>query len=480
MLIASLLPLLGGALLPVLRLKSRRSRTLWVEGVTVLTSLMVLRLILRGASDVTVIAFSREFRLRFGLDGMGRVFLGLMAFLWPLAALYASEYMQHEEREDSFFAFYTMTYGVMILYCCACNLFTLYVLFECITLITLPLVWHKKDAPSIRAARAYIRYSIGCAAFAFAAMILLSVYASGDFQSGGLDLADMPAGLMGAAFLATFFGFGVKAAVFPLSAWLPRACAAPTPVTALLHAVAVVNAGVYAVLRMVYDIFGAEALRGTWAQTVALIFSILTILFGAVMAVRERHVKRKLAYSTVSNLGYMLLGASIMTPAGQVGALMHMVCHGLMKITLFFCIGAVMVQTGRTQTRQMQGLSRRMPLVFAAFTVAAIALMGIPPLCGFISKYYLATAALELGSFWGIAGTIALLISSVLTAIYSLSVILPAFFMPLDEAAGPELPERCDPGFRMLLPLGVLVCAVLLLGVYSQPLANVLRAIAGM
>ena len=139
-----------------------------------------------------------------------------------------------------------------------------------------------------------------------------------------------------------------------------------------------------------------------------------------------------------------------------------------------------MVQTGRTQMRQMHGLARRMPLVFTAFTIAAIALMGIPPLCGFISKYYLATAALELGSFWGIAGAIALLISSVLTAIYSLSVILPAFFMPLDEAAGPELPNRCDPGLRMLIPLGALVCAVILLGAYSQPLANALRAIAGM
>ena len=480
MLIASLLPLLGGALLPALRLKSRRSRTLWVEGVTVLTSLLVLRLILRGAEEVTLIAFSDQFRLRFGLDGMGRVFLGLMAFLWPLAALYASEYMQHEEREDSFFAFYTMTFGVMILYCCARNIFTLYVLFECITLITLPLVWHKKDAPSIRAARAYIRYSIGCAAFAFAAMIVLSQYSGGDFQSGGVSLDGMPQWLLGAAFLATFFGFGVKAAVFPLSAWLPRACAAPTPVTALLHAVAVVNAGVFAVLRMVYDLFGAQALQGSWAQTVALIFSIATILFGAVMAVRDKHVKRKLAYSTVSNLGYMLLGASIMSPAGQLGALMHMVCHGLMKITLFFCIGAVMVQTGRTQMRQMHGLARRMPAVFTAFTIAAIALMGIPPLCGFISKYYLATAALELDSFWGIAGVIALLISSVLTAIYSLSVILPAFFMPLDEAAGPELPNRCDPGLRMLLPLGALVCAVILLGAYSQPLANALRAIAGM
>lgn len=477
MLISSLTPLLGGLLLPYLKIKNRRMRTVYVEAVTLLTSLLVLRLLFTGAETATLIAYSRAFRLSFGLDGMGRVFLGLMAFLWPLAALYAAEYMEHEEREDSFFSFYTMTYGVMILFCCAANLFTMYVLFECITLVTLPLVWHKKDAKSIRAARAYIRYSIGCAAFAFAAMILLAHYGRGDFQPGGIDLGEMPRQLTNLAFLAAFFGFGVKAAVFPLCAWLPRASAAPTPVTALLHAVAVVNAGVFAVLRVIYHVFGAELLLGSWAQTIALSFSAATIVFGAWMAVRDTHVKRKLAYSTVSNLGYMLLGASLMSAGGMLGSLTHMVCHGLMKILLFFCIGAVMVKTGRTQMYQMRGLARRMPLTFAFFTVGAIALMGIPPLCGFISKYHLINAAVAAGGTWAWLGTACLLISSLLTAVYTLSTLLPAFFLPLDEAAGAKLPVRCDPGLRMLLPFSLIAAACLLLGVYSEPLIRALRLI---
>ena len=475
MLIASLTPLLGGLILPHLKIKSRKMRTVYVEVVTLLASLLVLHLLKAGAETVTLIKYSEAFRLSFGLDGMGKVFLGLMAFLWPLAALYASEYMEHEEREDSFFSFYTMTYGVMILFCCARNLFTMYVLFECITLVTLPLVWHKKDPKSIRAARAYIRYSIGCAAFAFAAMILLSICGKGDFQSGGI-IEEMPRQLANLTFLAAFFGFGVKAAVFPLCAWLPRASAAPTPVTALLHAVAVVNAGVFAVLRVIYHVFGTELLLGSWAQIIALSFSAATIVFGAWMAVRDTHVKRKLAYSTVSNLGYMLLGASLMSAGGMAGSLAHMVCHGLMKILLFFCIGAVMVKTGRTQVSQMRGLARRMPLTFTFFTIGAIALMGIPPLCGFISKFHLINAAIAAGGTWAWLGTACLLLSSLLTAVYTLSMLLPAFFLPLEDKA--DLPGCCDPGLRMLIPFALIAAACLLLGVYSRPLMQILRTIA--
>ena len=475
MLITSLLPLVGGVLLPLMRFRSRRARGIYVVGVTFLTSLLALRLLITGAADVTPVALSGAFRLTFGLDGLGKVFLGLMAFLWPLAALYATEYMEHEEREDTFFAFYTMTYGVMVLFCCAGNIFSLYVVYECITMVTLPLVWHKKDMASVRAARAYIRYSIGSAAFAFTAMIVLAVYGSGDFALGGIALNGMPELVRKVAFLAAFFGFGVKAAVFPLWAWLPRASAAPTPVTALLHAVAVVNAGVFAVLRMIYYVFGTDGLAGTWAQGVALAFSVITIVFGAVMAVRDTHVKRKLAYSTVSNLGYMLLGASLMRASGLQGALLHMVCHGLMKMGLFFCIGAIMVKVGLARVWEMRGLSRRMPVTFGFFVFSAVALMGIPPLCGFVSKFYLASAALELGNAWAWIGVAALLLSTVLTAVYQLSVLLPAFFLPPEGEDG-----RCDPSWRMLVPLAVLAAGVLLVGLHPQPLVDALGAVAGM
>lgn len=249
--------------------------------------------------------------------------------------------------------------------------------------------------------------------------------------------------------------------------------------TALLHAVAVVNAGVFAVLRVIYYVFGAGVLNGCWAQHVALAFSVATILFGAWMAVRDTHVKRKLAYSTVSNLGYMLLGASLMRSSGLLGALLHMVNHGMMKILLFFCIGAIMVKTGRTQMREMNGLARRMPLTFAFFAFGSIALMGIPPLCGFVSKFYLASSAIEGGGLWAYLGTGALLLSSLLTAVYTLSTLLPGFFLPLDETAGAALKPNCDPGWRMLLPFCAIALSCLLLGVCASDWTQTLARIIG-
>ncbi len=475
MLITTLVPLLGGAAMPLLRLPSRRARSIWAVGITCLTSLLALRLLIVGAADHTLLALSDAFRLTFGLDGMGRVFLGLMVFLWPLAALYATEYMEHEERDGTFFAFYTMTYGVMVLFCCARNIFTLYVIYECITMCTLPLVWHKLDMASVRAARAYVRYSIGSAAFAFTAMVVLSMYGGGDFAPGGIDLGSIPDLTRKLAFLMAFFGFGVKAAVFPLCNWLPRASAAPTPVTALLHAVAVVNAGVFSVLRMVYYTFGPAGLAGTWAQYAALAASVMTIAFGAVMAVRDTHVKRKLAWSTVSNLGYMLLGASLMIESGLRAALLHMVSHSLMKMGLFFCIGAVMVRAERAYIWEVRGMAKRMPAVFGFFAFGAVALSGTPPLCGFVSKLALAEASLELANAWGWIGLSALLLSTVLTAIYELSVLLPAFFLPLEG----EDPGSCDPSWRMLLPLAMLALAVLLVGLRPQPLIAAIAAAVG-
>ena len=195
--------------------------------------------------------------------------------------------------------------------------------------------------------------------------------------------------------MLAFFGFGVKAAVCPFNSWLPDAGVAPTPVTALLHAVAVVKAGAFAIIRLTYYCFGTEFLRGTWAQTVVMTVTIVTIVYGCSRAVKETHIKRRLAYSTISNLSYILFGVTIMTPAGLVGALSHMIFHAVMKICSFFCAGAVIHQSGRNYVYELDGLGRRMPKVFGIFTVSAMALTGVPGLCGFISKWNLAKAAVE-------------------------------------------------------------------------------------
>ena len=273
-----------------------------------------------------------------------------------------------------------------------------------------------------------------------------------------------------------FFGFGVKAAVCPFNAWLPAASVAPTPVTALLHAVAVVKSGAYAVLRLTYYCFGAEFLSGTWAQDVVLAAAIVTILYGSARAVKETHFKRRLAYSTISNLSYILFGAALMSPAGLVGALTHMMFHGVMKICSFFCAGAVICQSGRIYVHQLDGLGRKMPRVFGMFTLSALALMGVPGLCGFVSKWNLAVAAMESENLLAHLGVGVLLISALLTAIYMLTVVVRAFF-PQREISYAALEGIHDPNWYMLVPLFVFCIVIVFLGLYSTPFVDFLTTI---
>ena len=478
-----LIPALAGALTGILRFKSRLVRSVFCEAATLATSAVLLYLVIAGQGrTLRVLALTENLTVTLRVDGPTRVFAGLVAVLWPLASLYAFEYMAHESRENTFFAYYLMSYGVTSGIALSGNLFTLYAFYELLTLSTIPLVLHKMDSPSIHACRAYMYYSIGGAALAFIGMIFVITYGvdlSTDFVYGGALSPDAAthADLLRAVFLLTFVGFGAKAAVFPMHHWLPTVSVAPTPVTALLHAVAVVKAGAFAIIRAIYYSFGPELLRGSWAQYAAIGLSLFTILLGSVMAVREGHLKRRLAYSTVSNLSYVVFGAALMTPAGLTGALTHMLFHGAMKITLFFCAGAVLVMTGREYVSQTRGLAKRMPFTFAVFTVAAAALVGVPPLMGFSSKWQLATAAAAETPLIAVLGVGTLIVSAILTGVYMFTVVIPAYFMPLDDSAPLEA-ARCDPGFCMKWPLAVLAVAIVALGAAGAPLVDFLRLVA--
>ncbi len=472
MLLASIfLPLLGGACLPLFRFSSRRARSLYTVLITLLTSCLVWAQILGGARpEIRLLRMTDALSIVFRMDRLSVVFSGLIAFLWPLAVLYAHEYMAHEERESAFFAWYTMSYGVTLGVAFSENYFTLYVFYELLTLVTMPLVLHKKDARSVHAARKYLYYSITGAALGFIGLIFLLTYGKVDFLPGGTLTPEAVSGLEGLlrlVFVLSFVGLGAKAALFPMHAWLPMASVAPTPVTALLHAVAVVKAGAFAVIRLIDYSFGTWLLEGTWAQTVCLLLASFTIVYGSVMAVREQHLKRRLAYSTVSNLSYILMGAALMTNAGLTGALTHLVFHALMKITLFYCAGAILVKTNREYVQEMRGLAKAMPFTCAVFTFASLALTGVPPLLGFASKWNLATAAIDSGLIAGYVGAGALIVSAVLTAVYLLSVVVPMYARPLE---GTLPAEKCDPGLPMKLSLGVLCLAML---VMSFSAANV-------
>lgn len=482
MMAAILIPIFCGILIPVLPFKERRSMTIYVEAVTLLTSILAWT-VLFGQPEGTCVLFrfTGNLSISFHLDGLGTVFAGIVSVLWPLATLYSFEYMKHEGHEKFFFMFYVVAYGVTLGIALAEDILTLYFFYEMLTLVTLPLIMHTLTREAILASRTYLYYSLGGAAFAFIGMIFILVYGTTPvFTPGGvIDLAKLgnKRDFLLVIYLLCFCGFSVKAAMFPFSAWLPKAGVAPTPVTALLHAVAVVKAGVFAVMRVTYYSFGTELLRGTWAQTVLLLLTIFTIVYGCSRALKETHLKRRLAWSTVSNLSYILFGVALMTPLGFVGATSHMIFHAVMKICSFFCAGAVIYKTGRNYIHELRGFGWKMPKVFICFTVSGLALMGVPGLCGFISKWNLAKAAVESENPLAYVGIAALLVSAILTALYMLTISVRAFF-PGKDFDYSTITDVEDPNWMMILPLVLFVIAMVVFGLHSEPIVAALESVA--
>lgn len=477
-----LFPIICGTLVPLIPWKKRTHMMIFLETVVVLNTLMVFMLLFHRPEGVfTLVNFAGNITIAFQVDGMATVFAGLVAALWPLATLYSFEYMKHEGHERFFFMFYIMTYGVTLGIALSDNILTMYCFYEMLTLVTLPLVMHTLSREAILASRKYLYYSIGGAAFAFIGMIFILVYGNTtEFVLGGvLNAAAVgnKRNVMLLVYVLSFFGFGVKAAVCPFNSWLPEAGVAPTPVTALLHAVAVVKSGAFAIMRITFFSFGTEFLRGSWAQYVVMAVVMFTIVYGCSMAVKETHIKRRLAFSTISNLSYILFGVTIMTPLGLAGALSHMVFHAVMKICSFFCAGAVIYKTGRQYVHQLDGFGRRMPKVFGIFTISALALMGVPGLCGFISKWNLATAAVDSGMYLAYVGIGCLLLSALLTAIYMLTIVVRAYF-PKNGFDYKTIEDVEDPNWMMLLPLGVFAVVIVLFGLFSSPITHLLTDVA--
>lgn len=481
-LVAILLPIIGGVLIPVLPLKNRKQMMILIEGITILTSLIVWGLLLGGTTESFHVAhFVHNLSIAFKIDGLTMVFAGLVSVLWPLATLYAFEYMEHEGHEKIFFMFYSMTYGVTLGIAFASDLLTMYFFYELLTLTTVPLVMHTLKREAILASRKYLYFSLGGAAFALMGLIFIIVYGNTcEFILGGvlaMDKIGDKATLLLIVYLFAFLGFGVKAAIWPMSGWLPQAGVAPTPVTALLHAVAVVKAGVFALMRLTYYSFGTEFLRGTWVQAVVMAFAMFTVVYGCTKAIKESHIKRRLAYSTVSNLSYVIFGVTIMSPLGLVGALYHLVCHAVIKICSFLCAGAFMHQTGKSHVYDMDGMGRKMPIVFGCFTVSALGLMGVPGFAGFISKWNLTAAAVDSGNTLAYFGIVCLLISALLTAIYMLNVVVRAFF-PKHDFDYSAISSVKDPGWKMCLPLIICAAGVVVLGFFAGPLVSFFADIA--
>lgn len=477
------IPVVGGAFMPLLHL-SEKKRNLFLEILVLVTSLTAFLCVLRRPQEgFTLFHLTGNLDFALRLDGLGSVFACLIAVLWPLATLYAFEYMRHEERTTSFFAFYTMTYGVTMGIAMAKNLVTMYLFYELLTLVSVYLVMHPMTRKALHASRSYLYYSIGGAAFAFISLIFVIIYGNTtDFIPGGvLNTERIGNNIQTILFvyLLAFWGFGVKAAVFPFQGWLPKASVAPTPVTALLHAVAVVKSGAFAVMRLTYYCFNVDLIRGTWVQYAVMSIAMLSIIYGSTMAVKETHFKRRLAFSTVSNLSYILLGVTMMSPQGLLAGMSHLIFHAVMKIGAFFCAGAVLHQCGKEYVDELDGLAKKMPFVFGVFIVFGLSLTGIPMFAGFVSKWNIAQAAMETGKSYPYAylATAVLLYSALMTAMYVLTTAVRAWF-PNEGYDAKANEGITDPNWEMKLPLGIFAAATLLFGLCSEPLMRILRTVA--
>jgi multicomponent Na+:H+ antiporter subunit D len=372
-------------------------------------------------------------------DTLSVLFVSLSTLLWLVTTVYAVGYLENSPHRSRFFGFFSLCVSATVGLALAGNLFTFVIFYELLTLATYPLVAHRGTPEALRGARIYLAYTLGGGMLLLIGSVWLHVIAGPTaFVEGGL-LSRLPVDYhpqLQVIFLLLITGLGVKAALVPLHGWLPQAMVAPAPVSALLHAVAVVKAGAFGIVRVVYDVYGVQFADQLGLLTALGIAAAVTIVYGSVKALFQDSLKKRLAYSTVSQVSYIALGTAILGPIGTIGGLVHLVHQGVMKITLFFSAGNYAETLGVHRVSEMNGVGRRMPATTLAFTVAALGMIGIPPVAGFVSKWYLGLGAVEAGmAAWVMP---VLLTSSALNAAYFLPVLYRAWF----RSPGPAWPAE--------------------------------------
>ena len=362
------------------------------------------------------------------------------------------------------------------------NLITMYLFYELITLVSMPLVLHNGTREAVRAGRKYLFYSLCGAYMALFGLYFIDSYGNTlTFSAGGVLSSGAIAqhgGILLIAAMLMLIGFGVKAGMFPLHAWLPTAHpVAPAPASAVLSAV-IVKAGVLGIVRVVYYIFGASFLRGSWVQSTWLVLTLLTVFMGSMLAYREPVLKKRLAYSTVSQLSYILFGLAVMDADALTGGILHVLCHGFIKAVLFLCAGGIIFKTGKTRVEELRGIGKEMPILMWCYTVAALGLIGIPPTGGFVSKWYLAVGSLSGGiPVFEWLGPAVLLVSALLTAGYLLPVTLKGFFPGADYNY--EALEKKEPSPFMTVPVLIFTALSVLIGLFPNEITGYLLRIAG-
>ena len=437
--------------------------TLSAAGVKLAVVLSMLPGSLAGTVYVyDLVDFPPGIGITFRGDGLGMFFALVSSTLWVITTIYAIGYMKGRHARVRFFGFFALCVSTTVGLAFAENLLTLFLFYELLTICTYPLVIHDETPEAMKAGRKYLAYTLSGGMLVLLGVVLVQ-HLAGTLSLSHPGVLSLEAGrpMLAATFLVLVAGFGVKAAIMPLHGWLPTAMVAPVPVSALLHAVAVVKAGVFGLLRVIYNVFGVDLLAVLGYATWLALFASFTIIAASLLALAQSNLKLRLAYSTISQLSYIVLAASLLTPLAAMAAIAHIANQAFAKITMFFVAGAVQRTTGRTQIAELAGLGRVMPWTMGAFTIASLSFIGMPLFAGFVTKWFLSLGALQAGAWWFV---ILMVVSSLLNAAYWLPILYLAWFRP---------PRGLPAGIReapamLLVPTLLSAAYVLLLGMTAR------------
>jgi multicomponent Na+:H+ antiporter subunit D len=445
--------------------RSANVREVWTfvaAGLKFLIILSMLPAVLQGRELVCTIAeVLPGVALRLRVDALGMLLALVSSSLWIITSAYSIGYMRglKEHGQTRYFCYFAVSLSATIGAAFSANLFTLYLFYEMLSFATYPLVAHHQDPEARRAGRKYLVYLVGASIGLVLPAMVVSYHLSGtlEFSGQGFLPRSVSPVLLRVLLFMFLFGFA-KAAIIPLHAWLPAAMVAPTPVSALLHAVAVVKVGVFCILRVLIGVFGLDLLASLDLGTAVAYVAAFTTIVASLIALTQDDLKRLLAFSTISQLSYIVMGAALLSPKGLMGGIVHIAMHAFGKITLFFCAGAILVATGKKYISEMAGIGNRMPVTMAAFFVGVLSVIGLPPTGGFLSKWYLVLGTLQAHQ-WPML--VILLVSSLLNAAYFFPIVYRAFFCEQDQSlfdkTQNEAPLWC------LVPLIITaVCSVLL------------------
>lgn len=462
-LFALLVPLAGAvgiALAGRINANLRETVTMVTAGGLAMTVWSLLPTVLAGnRPGVILTELMPGVEIAFRVEPLGMLFAALASGLWIINSVYSIGYMRgnNEKNQTRFYMMFAVSLSATIGVAFAGNLITLFLFYEVLTLSTYPLVAHKGDRDTVRSARIYLGILLTTSIGLFLPAIIwtYAVAGGGDFVPGGFLAEHIEGPAVGLLLGLFVFGIG-KAAVMPVHRWLPAAMVAPTPVSALLHAVAVVKAGVFTITKVIVYVFGVEFLFAQPSSGWLLYAAAFTIIAASVVALRQQNLKRLLAYSTIAQLSYVVMAAAILKPLAEIGAAIHMVAHAFGKITLFFAAGAIYVASKKTEINQLKGIGRRMPVTMTAFTIGALSMIGVPPTGGFVSKWYILAGAFQDNNYFALA---TIILSTALNAAYFLPIIYMAWFMREEGAPGNDHGEAPWPAVLALALTALLTIA---------------------